>query len=295
MRAFSTQAFPAETSNDRPSQPLRWHAGTVEVIGICAFVLAGTAAASMLHLRGPDYAAMHLLNHFAGRSVLFDDAMYFLTRDMFSSVLLISMVVYTWFQTDEMKRRAAILSGVLLSFAAGMFSRILQLVLPTHLRPLHDPELHFTAPMYVDSHVLNHWSSFPSDHAAIYFGLAATAFLANRRVGWAAIGFAAMLNCVRIYRGFHFPSDVLSGAMLGVVVVLLAHELRLWRWTLRLVDPRSSWKPLFYAVCVYLCFGVGTLFIDYRDLATNVSHLVKAHGHPPLTEEANSTASKALE
>ena len=61
-------------------------------------------------------------------------------------------------------------------------------------------------------------SSFPSGHAT---GAAALAVLVARRhgrLGWLAWGAALFIGLSRIYLGRHFPSDVVSGYLLGTIV-----------------------------------------------------------------------------
>ena len=67
--------------------------------------------------------------------------------------------------------------------------------------------------------------SFPSGHAAIAFAFAA-AYAANRQtalprkiIAWIA---ASLIALSRVYLGFHFPSDILAGAMLGGAIGVAA-------------------------------------------------------------------------
>src|ERR1019366_3516273 len=67
----------------------------------------------------------------------------------------------------------------------------------------------------VSPELLIHWSSFPSDHAAVAFCLAAGLWMVSRRLGALAITYAALSNLPRIYCGYHYPTDILVGALLG--------------------------------------------------------------------------------
>jgi membrane-associated phospholipid phosphatase len=153
------------------------------------------------------------------------------------------------------------------------------MLLPTHVRPLHNAALNFRLPLHLNPETLNHWSSFPSDHASVFFAIATTIFLVNRRIGVLAFVIATGLCLVRIYLGLHYLSDIVGGAALGVLFVALTQPLRRLDTIRRLVAPRTTPRPLFYAAAFYLCFGVTTLFSDYRDLASGISPLLKAHLH----------------
>jgi membrane-associated phospholipid phosphatase len=64
-------------------------------------------------------------------------------------------------------------------------------------------------------------ASFPSDHAAAGFAIATVLVLGHRKLGAAALAFAALMSFARVYVGEHWPGDVLAGAAIGVAVALL--------------------------------------------------------------------------
>jgi undecaprenyl-diphosphatase len=63
--------------------------------------------------------------------------------------------------------------------------------------------------------------SFPSDHAAGAFAIAAVLFVLHRRLGVLALLAAALMSFARVYVGVHYPGDVLAGALVGVAVAVL--------------------------------------------------------------------------
>jgi membrane-associated phospholipid phosphatase len=67
--------------------------------------------------------------------------------------------------------------------------------------------------------------SFPSGHACSSFASAMALTLAFRGKGaWAFIP-AVLIAFSRIYVGIHYPSDVLCGAIFGVLISLFTYEL----------------------------------------------------------------------
>lgn len=138
---------------------------------------------------------------------------------------------------------------------------------PMRLRPLLDPQLHFRPPSWlpVQSNWTS-WSSFPSDHAALFFALAAGVWWVWRKGGTALLFYVAAIICLpRLYVGIHYPTDILAGAAIGVgFVALLSNR------AVRSVfaEPILCWgerhPAAFYFAFSLLIFQIATLFWDIR-------------------------------
>ena len=74
-------------------------------------------------------------------------------------------------------------------------------------------------------------SSFPSNSAAIAFAAAGGIWLVNRKCGLSLLGLAFAYGLARIYGGMHYPLDIVGGASVGLLSVVISHKL--WK----LIDP----------------------------------------------------------
>jgi undecaprenyl-diphosphatase len=64
-------------------------------------------------------------------------------------------------------------------------------------------------------------SSFPSKHATISFLLATFVFLLNKKLGFLFLVFAVLVSTGRVFVGVHYPSDILVGAIFGILIGFL--------------------------------------------------------------------------
>lgn len=70
-----------------------------------------------------------------------------------------------------------------------------------------------------------HDYSFPSGHSLASFAAAVSIFLQNKRWGVAALLLASAIAFSRMYLFVHFPTDVLTGIVIGTVIAYFV-----WKW-----------------------------------------------------------------
>jgi undecaprenyl-diphosphatase len=248
---------------------------SVYIISSAALLISGAAV-----LFAPDKfdrALTLALNHLVRRSYLFDAACHAISDyTIFSGLILVAFLWYCWFSSPDLQSRHRLFSGTIASALAGMFSRLAQLMFPKRARPFQDVSVHLKLPFTVNQDSLRHVaSSFPSDHSALYFALAATIFAVNRKMGYYSLGLAVLLSAVRMYLGFHYLSDTIGGAALGVLCVCVMQNLRVASLTNRVSAICQAPTPAFYAVAYCVTYTIATMFADVRLIASQLAHLIR--------------------
>lgn len=81
-------------------------------------------------------------------------------------------------------------------------------------------------PSWIQSRSYDSWNlSFPSFHAMIVFSLLPLMIKEFRKFKWLWISFAVLVSLSRVYFGVHYPSDIICGAIIGLIVGYLGIKL----------------------------------------------------------------------
>ncbi|BCZ82846.1 hypothetical protein PTKU64_65210 [Paraburkholderia terrae] len=193
----------------------------------------------------------------------------------FKGLVLIPVLWWMWFQQDERRkwRREMVLATLLSGLVALFVGRLLTHWLPFRVRPIYSAELHLHfAGSNIKDALLTSWSSFPSDHAMLWMAIATGIFLVRGGIGVLAVLYTVLFICVpRAYLGFHYPTDLLMGAAVGIGItyVMTRDAIRV-----RYATPALRWielRPGPSAMLAFiLCIELVTQFDELRKLASGV-------------------------
>jgi membrane-associated phospholipid phosphatase len=217
---------------------------------------------------GFDFAIESHLNRYVNRWPKFDSAMLVVVnRNLLKGGPIVFLCWAAFFErrrnaSDLMENRAKLAATIPLAIVAVLVARVLAKVLPFRERPFRTAALHFQVPHGMSMERLYTWSSFPSDHAILFMTLAVGIFFASRRLGILALGYVVLfIMAPRVYLGWHWPTDVLSGAVLGLafaaVATIPAYRNFVWRWVEK---AWQSYPGAFAGAMFLLSYEITDLF-----------------------------------
>jgi undecaprenyl-diphosphatase len=210
-----------------------------------------------------DLSILSFLNRFAHRSLSFDQAVVFLSdANLLKGGVIVGMIWWIWFDRENVQRkREALLAGLMACVPALVIVKILAKLM-FRVRPLNELRLLSIVHYGMDNSNWKQLSSFPSDHAALFFTLALGIYFASRRAGWFCFIYSSLFICLpRVYLGEHYPTDIVAGAAIGMVPAWLANlpgiREPLTGWALRWMDSNPS---QFYCFAFIVTYQVAELF-----------------------------------
>jgi membrane-associated phospholipid phosphatase len=146
-----------------------------------------------------------------------------------------------WFSCNNIENRGRVLTGLLGAFVATFASVVVQRSLHLGVRPFLNPKLHL---YLLNGEFADGWfhaNSFPSDTAALFFALSTVVFLEWRFAGIIAYAWSFLADGIcRMALGFHSPTDIVAGIILGVGTVYVFSRMRFMSAFAQSVLKRSN-------------------------------------------------------
>lgn len=151
-----------------------------------------------------DLYIFNSINQFAGKFAYLDALAVFLANGYFLIAVLLFLVIKDWKRYFPMASRA-VFAAIISRFVITNIIRFLV----QRPRPFVDNHVNFLLPQSIES-------SFPSGHAAFYFAIATVVYLHNKKLGILFFAGSILMGVARVFGGVHWPSDILTGAAVGI-------------------------------------------------------------------------------
>ncbi len=168
-----------------------------------------------------DAIIFNYLNSFAGRWQFFDAIVVFKAEYLGWWMLVglgAFLIISAYLKRNELKARKMVFTAI----AAGILSRY---VITEIIRFFYDRPRPFEVLDVYKLVARDGGGSFPSGHAAFFFAIAAAVFIYYRKWGILFYLFALAMGVARVIAGVHFLSDILGGAIVGIISAYLINHL----------------------------------------------------------------------
>lgn len=224
-----------------------------------------------------DLEILNYFNSFAQRVPSFDVLVKIIsTNHLIKGGFFMIVFWYLWFHKNNLRDRSTMVCNMVGSVVVMIAARLMAMMLPFRHRPKLNTDLDFVLPVGSRQEELMSNSSFPSDHAALFYSLSMGIYLVSGKAGIAAFIYSFfVISLPRIYLGLHYPSDIIGGAVLGILGVIAAnmHFIKS-KIAPSLLKTESSHPGLFYGMLFLISFQISSLFEESREIMKYISRLL---------------------
>lgn len=229
-----------------------------------------------------DTQLAYYFNHFMHRHQALDALIFQVAQNhLFKGAVFLSIITFAWFKVDIIDnaiKKRKFLMVFIVAIVAISIARFMALFSPFRYRPVHDPELHLQTPFSVNEWVLNHWSSFPSDHMALFFAISLSIYFLHKQLGKGALLYTAIfIGIPRLLLGFHYLTDELAGMMIGLFSAWLGYTYMLHSKAMdKLIEFQEQKPAYFFPLLVLFSCQLYEMFESAREFFPIFKWSIKA-------------------
>lgn len=214
-----------------------------------------------------DAEIIRRLNGFIARhDALADVALFVANTNLVKALPFLAMLVMAWFAEPVARSRLIVVRGVLGACIAIALGRLLPVALPFRPRPVHEDSLGLLPIRGLHPEDLGGWSSFPSDHGVLFGALVGLGFALSRPAGWGLLLFAILaIWFERALLGYHYLSDLVAGALIGLGCAALAQRLPAVGAAARFILGQAQARPvIFWFLALLFLIQLADMFNPVR-------------------------------
>lgn len=214
-----------------------------------------------------------LFNGFAHLFPVFDHFIYMLSENkLLKGGLVITVLYYLWWSNTS--GRNILILTMISAFAAEIFTIIASLTLPHRARPFTGKDIHFDAPITIDSWWNSTISSFPSDHATLFTVLGIGIYTCNKKIGRLIVAYILLFIFLpRIYLGLHYFTDILAGIIIGLsFYFLMLKSQKVNVLTDKILLFANKQPKYFYPILFFISYNLVDLFTEAREIVGFIRH-----------------------
>lgn len=167
-----------------------------------------------------DLSVFQAINNLASHNILINYLGIFFADYLAFALMAILFILWFRPQIEKTKNEMMIFTALASAFISRYTIKTAITIIYARPRPYM---VLASAHKLISMPLVEDLQSFPSGHALFFFSLSMSIYFFDKKLGCLFFAASIIMGIARIFVGVHWPSDVLCGAIIGIVVAFIVH------------------------------------------------------------------------